>query len=314
MNSQYLGCQSIHLNYLAEVDRWKATEFRQFLLYTGMVALRGILPIPYLQNFQILAVAIYFLSSPGLSSKYCDYAQQLLVVFVKQVEQLYGSEYLVYNVHSLIHLADDVRLFGNLDHISAFPFENYLRKLKRLVKQPREPLQQIVRRVIEKKKLKIELQTSRELKLTCLHYNGPVPVDVINVADVQQYAVAHMANYVVSLKVKDNCLLTSNYWWGCLSCKKYSTHKFKYILCVKCLTRKYFFLNYYPLHCYKFLKSLHLILVFKLFHFRILSANVFVFPLKTRHLLLSLFYTIEPYNFFYLLPCYGILIVNISLG
>jgi len=133
----------------------------------------------------------------------------LLVVFVKQVEQLYGSEYLVYNVHSLIHLADDVRLFGNLNHISAFPFENYLRKLKRLVKQPREPLQQIVRRVIEKKILKIELQTLRELKLTCLHDNGPVPVDVINVADVEQYAVAHMANYVVSLKVKDNCLLTT---------------------------------------------------------------------------------------------------------
>ena len=31
---------------------------------------------------------------------------------------------LVYNVHSLIHLAEDARNFGLLDNFSSFPFKN----------------------------------------------------------------------------------------------------------------------------------------------------------------------------------------------
>ena len=41
---------------------------------------------------------------------------------------------MVYNVHNLLHLSRDVKVFNcSLNHISAFPFENYLQKLKRLV-------------------------------------------------------------------------------------------------------------------------------------------------------------------------------------
>ena len=36
----------------------------------------------------------------------------------------------MYNVHGLIHIAEDVKRFGPLDSYSAFPFENYLGHLK----------------------------------------------------------------------------------------------------------------------------------------------------------------------------------------
>lgn len=64
---------------LDERCRWKATEFRQFLLYTGPVVLRGVLQPQIYDNFMLLSVGMYILASP----KYCmainDLANTLLV-------------------------------------------------------------------------------------------------------------------------------------------------------------------------------------------------------------------------------------------
>ena len=51
---------------LEEVDRWKATEFRQFLVYTGQFALRGVLPNNLYKNFMCLSVAITILLNRDL--------------------------------------------------------------------------------------------------------------------------------------------------------------------------------------------------------------------------------------------------------
>jgi hypothetical protein len=134
---------------LREVDRWKATEFRTFLLYTGPIALKKNLPKHMYQHFLLLHVAITILCSPRLHHRYCDYAENLLVVFVQNFHAIYG-DFLVYNVHSLIHLASDVRKYGPLPQISAFPFENFLYKLKKLIRKPNQTLQQIVKRLTEK--------------------------------------------------------------------------------------------------------------------------------------------------------------------
>lgn len=50
---------------------------------------------------------------------------ELIIEFVKKFAELYGKENVSYNVHSLIHLADDVKTFGHLDGYSAFKFANY---------------------------------------------------------------------------------------------------------------------------------------------------------------------------------------------
>ena len=65
-------------------------------------------------------------------------------------QYIYGSDQVVYNTHSLIHLADDARRFGALDNVSCFPFENHLGTLSKLVRRPQGPVQQLVRRVGEK--------------------------------------------------------------------------------------------------------------------------------------------------------------------
>ena len=60
---------------LAEIERWKATELRTFLLYTGPVALFGNISEALYSNFMMLFVGITILCSKSFCQDYCDYAE-----------------------------------------------------------------------------------------------------------------------------------------------------------------------------------------------------------------------------------------------
>jgi len=51
---------------LSEIKYWKATEFRQFLLYTGSIVLKSILKQEIYEHFLTLHVAISILTTPTL--------------------------------------------------------------------------------------------------------------------------------------------------------------------------------------------------------------------------------------------------------
>ena len=78
---------------LLHLDRWKATELRQFLLYTGPVVLRGIVSDSMYRHFLALSVSVSIMlnSSEKVRSAYLDYAQQLIVYFVNRCEHVYGD-------------------------------------------------------------------------------------------------------------------------------------------------------------------------------------------------------------------------------
>jgi len=60
---------------IEEFKRYKATEFRQFLLYTGPIVLKKILPDDCYQHFMVFSVALRILLISEQSSKYLCYAQ-----------------------------------------------------------------------------------------------------------------------------------------------------------------------------------------------------------------------------------------------
>lgn len=133
---------------LEEINRWKATELRQFLLYTGIVVLKNVLTDDCYQNFLVLSLSMRILLSNSYK-KYINYAQKLLDYFVKTFEQLYGSHLISHNVHGLLHLTEDYKRYGPLDRCSAFPFENYMKELKRMLRKHEKPLQQVIKRYEE---------------------------------------------------------------------------------------------------------------------------------------------------------------------
>lgn len=135
---------------LSEIDRWKATELRTFLLYTGPLALKKHLPEQHYQLFLCLNFAIRILASPKQKEQLITYADSLLHYFVSQFKILYGKVNISYNIHGLIHLATDVRRLGGLDTFSAFKYENKLDEIKRLIRKSSGSLAQVHRRLIEK--------------------------------------------------------------------------------------------------------------------------------------------------------------------
>ena len=135
------------------LERWKATELRQFLLYTGPLVLKDILPARFYKHFLTLSVAVSILleSNGDVRNSYVNYAKELLRYFINEAKDLYGETFCVYNVHSLVHLPDDVIKFQcSLNDICAFPFENHLQFIKKLVNTSRNPIAQCAKRIAEK--------------------------------------------------------------------------------------------------------------------------------------------------------------------
>lgn len=151
---------------LKHLKTWKAVEFRTFLLYTGMakltwffsyknfycycylgpVLLKGILSPEKYQHFLYLHVAIRILASPDLHLVWNIKAEDYLKKFVSEFGTIYGVENLIFNIHSLIHLAKDAMIHGPLDDFSAFRHESFLGKLKKLIRSKNRPLAQLIRR------------------------------------------------------------------------------------------------------------------------------------------------------------------------
>ncbi len=157
------------------------------------------------KHFLPFVTAMRCLCDPKLCRSHCDYAQQLLVYFVQRAEEIYGEDFYVYNIHSLIHIPDDVRKYGNLDTISSFPFENLLGKLKSYVRKGQLPLQQVIKRLGERKNLGSTIVPQTNMFLH-QHWNGPLPRQIIDDSTVKQFDTFKTSAFLLKLSSPNNCL------------------------------------------------------------------------------------------------------------
>ena len=128
------------------LPRWKASEFRLLMLYVGFVLLKCTpLYEGIYKHFLFFAIAMRILLSDNNNT---DLAKELVKRFVKEAKKIYGKGFISYNVHSLIHLPDDYKKYGNLEHISCYNFESYLgTHIKGAVRSGFKPLNQIITHV-----------------------------------------------------------------------------------------------------------------------------------------------------------------------
>ncbi len=185
--------------YAIKSEKLKATELRRILLYDGLVAFKN-LDKNIFKNFLLLHVAIYILCSPVLYQVLNEEANGFLRVFVTHSQSLFGKEFIVYNVHSLVHLSSECLDHGPLDSFGAFLFENFLGMIKSRVTSKTKPLQQIAKREMERiNKRKETLKPAPPLlQMPCI--NNPNEQ-----LTGQQYGKILVKESVLSPKLADSC-------------------------------------------------------------------------------------------------------------
>ncbi|XP_045034596.1 uncharacterized protein LOC116918629 [Daphnia magna] len=191
------------------VDRMKATEHGFVHSCVGPVIFMDILPPRVFNNFLVFHVAITILSYQEFCHTQNDYARDLLKFFVEEAEEIYGSEFLSYNVHSLIHLPDDVLRYGSLPNFSAFPFENYMQTLKKLIRKSDKPLQQIAKRLVElgnfdfsKNKKEVSVH-NRVFRFE--HDKGPL-LPGLRFRSIIQYRELRVGPWHLTCKIPNSCI------------------------------------------------------------------------------------------------------------
>jgi hypothetical protein len=205
-------CRSI-----SDAKRWKATEARQFLLYTGIVVLNHLgLSSALYEHFLQLSVAIRCLCSPTLVSTagFVPLARQLLDMFEASYGKLSGREQVTYKIHSLVHLVDDVERYGVLDNFSCFKFESYLGAVKELVHKRRTTniVQQICRGLSERDYMIHDGNVlNRERPDSGVtagpHARGPT---LSEMGSVQQYEVVRWQQHLLGCTQGNRCFLMNS--------------------------------------------------------------------------------------------------------
>jgi hypothetical protein len=96
---------------LEKLKCYHGHELRAILLYAGMVALKDEIRDCDYQEFLLLQNAISILIDSELCKidRYLNLAEKLLEKFVLDFGELYGTHFISHNIHSLLHITQDVR-------------------------------------------------------------------------------------------------------------------------------------------------------------------------------------------------------------
>ncbi|XP_035675598.1 uncharacterized protein LOC118415252 isoform X1 [Branchiostoma floridae] len=130
-----------------QLQHWKASEFRAWLLYYSLPIMIHFLPTDFYEHYTLFVTAIHILLQQSITTDDLDKAEDLLLQFVAQFEVLYGVKEVVCNVHSLVHYADNVRELGPLWAHSCFYFEDLNGQLRHLVHGTNGIVDQLMRAV-----------------------------------------------------------------------------------------------------------------------------------------------------------------------
>ncbi|CAC5413226.1 unnamed protein product [Mytilus coruscus] len=107
------------------LNHWKASEFRSFLLFYALPCLKDFLPGNYLEHFACLIEATFLLLQEKITPRDIKRAELLLDTFYKCSKPLYGDAVFGLNVHNISHIIKLVEDWGPLWTFSCFSFESF---------------------------------------------------------------------------------------------------------------------------------------------------------------------------------------------
>ena len=191
--------------------RFKATEFRQFLLYTAPAVLKNVFEQDYYDHLMILHSVTRLLISEETPKNMYDWCQEALESYVRLCTTLYGQQFLSYDVHGLLHIVADVELLGGLETFSALCFENNMPKLRRCIRKPGLKLPQVYERICERDDSNIaSVNNDIHVRLSQTHAHGPLP-EHVNEKNYQQFHKLKVGAVTFATTLRDNCCILKDF-------------------------------------------------------------------------------------------------------
>jgi hypothetical protein len=116
---------------LNERAHFKANEWRNLAFYLIIPILRkfmsGSAHLPAYNNLVKYVVFLRILCQDSISASDLVDAKEIMNDFIVEFESLYGPLAMTSNIHSHMHLVEQVKRFGPLPKCSCFAFENMFR-------------------------------------------------------------------------------------------------------------------------------------------------------------------------------------------
>ena len=109
---------------IIDLQHWKASEYRSFLLFYSAPVLHGILDDARFAHYILLVNSMHILLKSGSYESDLKRAEEMLFEFCRQFAHYYDSCFMRLNLHQLLHLPDCVRKLGPLYTSSCFSFED----------------------------------------------------------------------------------------------------------------------------------------------------------------------------------------------
>lgn len=201
-----------HVESLDDCDQFKATQWRLIMLYVGVVCFKEVLKDYVYDHFLLFHISMRILvSSIYNTNRNLVFSEMAIKKFVLLCEDIYGSTFLSYNIHGILHLVEDVLRFGPLDSYSAFPYENNMVYFRRMCRKPHLSLQQIAARRAEQEQCKKRtIEQHNYIKVWKKHEQSPLPYADNNFRMYNQYKFLKTPDMTIGVCVRDNCCILSD--------------------------------------------------------------------------------------------------------
>lgn len=115
----------IPFKILSEFSSFTADQFKNWVIYFSLIALRGMLSEQHLEYWRHFVLACRLLSQYELSRDEIIIADALLLKFCRRTECMYGKAIITPNMHLHCHLKECIMDYGPLHAFWCFPFERY---------------------------------------------------------------------------------------------------------------------------------------------------------------------------------------------
>ena len=100
--------------------------------------------------FRCFSLAIRLLSDPETYIVYNKFAKGLLHCFVDSCTDYFGKHFVALVVHILLHLPDECKRIGPLEHFSCWKYENALKTIKKRCRSYKSPLKALSTQLCQK--------------------------------------------------------------------------------------------------------------------------------------------------------------------